>query len=167
MAEATRHRQSSTSPSRSITNQPGADQRSNPDVFSDEYALDPIPVADGFRLNVNVDDSTTSNPLQSAATTRRFSTRQHNAPERNSSLLSRPDDPRLPRSRSPRVSLLSRQPSESTLDRSVSRASTSTMPRTQSLYQGATGPSHPYAMYTQDTFIRTPSTRWCKWCKSR
>lgn len=41
---------------------------------------------------------------------------------------------------------------------STSSASAFAMPRTQSPYQGATGPSHPYGMYPQDIGIsRTPS----------
>lgn len=43
--------------------------------------------------------------------------------------------------------------------RTLSTSSTFIMPRTQSPYQGATGPSHPYGMYPQDIgMTRTPST---------
>lgn len=37
--------------------------------------------------------------------------------------------------------------------RATSNASTITMPRTASPYQGTSGPSHPYAMYSQDTAV--------------
>ena len=158
MAEPTRHRQSSTSSSPSAIVRLGSIRRSNPDVFSDDHALDQTTIIDAFRPSISGDDLAGGNTAQSASTRRSLSTRHHNAPERNSSLLSHPDGTRLVVRRSRPVSLLSHQPSESTLDGSVSRASTTTMPRTQSPYQGATGPSHPYAMYTQDTFIRTPST---------
>lgn len=41
----------------------------------------------------------------------------------------------------------------STPHRATSNASTITMPRTASPYQGTSGPSHPYAMYSQDTAV--------------
>ena len=41
----------------------------------------------------------------------------------------------------------------------ISRTSSFGFPRPESPYQGATGPSHPYGMYTQDTSVsRAPST---------
>ncbi len=42
---------------------------------------------------------------------------------------------------------------DSTPHRATSNASTITIPRTASPYRGTSGPSHPYAMYSQDTAL--------------
>lgn len=172
MAERTRHRQSSTSSSRSQTQRLGSIRFSNPDIFSDEFALESFRVGDG---TVNDDENANdlasrdtqppalaeaqgNHPHRSGPIRRSLGSKSRVANERHSSLLSRHDGTRQMPPRSVRAPVLSDEPSESMLYRSTSRASTSTIPRTQSPYQAVTGPSHPYAMYPQDTFIRTPST---------
>ncbi|MCJ1386648.1 hypothetical protein MMC17_009774 [Xylographa soralifera] len=169
MAERTPTRQPSTSSRRSSI------RPSNPDVFSDDYALEAIAVSDGFRPNVV--GSTTVPPT---------STTVRSIPRRPVPSEPRPDPP----SDSPRrkksskrygagTSVSSRHatPAWPVPQRTPSMASVSTMsdgmfsshrqtstissfsvPRIPSPYQGATGPSHPYAMYPQDTILNRTST---------
>ena len=123
-------RQSSASSSSSRPELPRV-HFSNPDIFSDDFALEPLEVADGFEPSLprarGSQDHRRGNPSAS----------------RNDATLS----------------YISHRPSSMTSDitsgvsmphRTASTASTFTVPRTQSPYQGATGPSHPYGMYPQD-----------------
>lgn len=178
MAEPPPERRRSSASSNSRTFQPRFPRSSNPDIFSDEYALDSLQPSNGFRPQTpiatqpqtpidNVDDPATArahqapiNPEDFLQTTpdRDLGSRKRGVNERNSSLLPRHDLGRHLPLQDGRATTLSNEPPHSALYRSSSRASTFTLPRTQSPYQGATGPSQPYAMYPQDVgFSRTPS----------
>ncbi|KAI4260784.1 MAG: hypothetical protein L6R42_003894, partial [Xanthoria sp. 1 TBL-2021] len=166
---AERRRSSASSSSRTF--QRSFSRSSNPDIFSDEYALDSLQPSNGFRV---VDDPTAHDhrspvhrgdpPRQDLDSTRTLPgtdsvSGKQRVNERSSSLLSRQEDfsPEVPPN-SGRATTFSDETPNSALFRSTSRASTFTLPRTQSPYQGATGPSQPYAMYPQDVgFSRTPS----------
>ncbi|KAL8716270.1 MAG: hypothetical protein Q9220_000175 [cf. Caloplaca sp. 1 TL-2023] len=77
---------------------------------------------------------------------------------RRSSLLSRNDSTRYYPPHAMQQSIPSAESPVSAVSRTASQMSTFTLPRTQSPYQGASGPSHPYGMYPQDIdLIRTPS----------
>lgn len=180
---AERIRRSSTSSSWSRTQQQESTRLSDPNVFSDEYALDSSLMGDGFGPPRPIDvahnphagssgilqPTPTNGPAETpahrtydhaAASIRRSSSsRKSGYNERRSSLLSRSDGVRQFPLYGTRASVSSNERPTSTLFRSGSRASNSTMPRTQSPYQGATGPSRPYGMYPQDIgVLRTSST---------
>lgn len=143
---------------------------SNPDVFSDEYTLDSLQPRNSFRV---IDDPITNRPspihpgdpprqdVDSSPTSpgRDLGSTEHGVNvERSSSLLAHQDLSRGISPNSGRATILSDETPNPALYRSTSRASTLTLPRTQSPYQGATGPSQPYAMYPQDVgFSRNPS----------
>ncbi|KAL8812024.1 MAG: hypothetical protein Q9200_001356 [Gallowayella weberi] len=175
MAER-RHRRSSAS-STSQNYQHPLSPSSNPDVFSDEYALDSLPPSESFRPRLSIQDTEyaptqqtqnpahpeppveydidpTSSPLQKKSASRRCSVNEQHP---SSSL--RHDGPRqFPTHHPGPATVLSNDTESSTLYRSTSGASTATIARTQSPYQGATGPSQPYGIYPQNTtFSRTPS----------
>ncbi|KAL8670390.1 MAG: hypothetical protein Q9168_005072 [Polycauliona sp. 1 TL-2023] len=158
-------RRRSSASSNSQTSQPRFSSSSNPDIFCDEYALDSLHPTDGFRPHGPTHHPThdppspaqSEDPLptlpsrDSAFTTRALS-------QRTSSLLAPSDLGRYGSTHRGQATTLSDENPNPALYRSTSRASTMTLPRTQSPYQGATGPSQPYAMYPQDVgFSRTPS----------
>ncbi|KAL8732889.1 MAG: hypothetical protein Q9166_002490 [cf. Caloplaca sp. 2 TL-2023] len=168
----TERRRRSSASSISQVEQDRHSQSSNPNVFSDEYALDYLAPSDGFRPQ-GIDDSPavrdnqhlehTETPSQQSSDHTQISpgtgfvSRKPGVNERPSSILFRHDGARHVLSCG-RATTLSDETPTSTLYRSASQASTFTMPRTQSPYQGATGPSQPYGMYLQDIgFSRTPS----------
>lgn len=179
MAERRPNRQSSTSTSssRNTASTLAGESRnsirySNPDIFSDEFALEPLDVADGFRPPSPDRDASPSVPasqpnryerqpgnLQPSAETpletfRRSKGSQSKPFGRGNSFASRQD-----------ARISHREPSMASVSdisnlpqRTMSTGSTFTIPRTQSPYQGAMGPSHPYGMYPQDiSLTRTPS----------
>ncbi|KAL8849746.1 MAG: hypothetical protein Q9221_005290 [Calogaya cf. arnoldii] len=169
-------RRRSSASSNSHTFQQRFSRSSNPDVFSDEYALDSLQPSNGFRPQRPIDvlDDPTARdhpspvqpddpPRQHVDSTQTLQakesgSRRHDANERSSPLLSSQDSTRQIPPHSGRATSLSDETPSSALYRSTSRASTFTLSRTQSPYQGATGPSQPYAMYPQDVgFSRTPS----------
>lgn len=160
-------RQSSTS-SRPSRRSRTSCRSSNPDIFSDEFALDPFEISNGSGPPLREGDG-----FVGVAST----TRPHDNAERS---ITQQHLPGSIRGRSRRSTgsqrLGGRYSSSSTTSpfplqstdipngastphRSISSISTSTIPRTQSPYQGATGPSQPYGLYPQDIGIsRTPST---------
>ncbi len=161
------------------TSQPQSDEEtssfrlSNPDIFSDDFALEPLDVPDGYNTSSTADRPQeasqpcrppdpgsspvpTTNPTSNTSIPSKDSHRL----ERGGSFTLRHENPHSRTHQSPvggvtasEVSDLASQP-----QRSLSTSTTFTIPRTQSPYQGATGPSHPYGMYPQDIGItRTPS----------
>ncbi|MCJ1431390.1 hypothetical protein MMC27_000742 [Xylographa pallens] len=169
MAGRTPTRQSSTSSRQSSI------RRSNPDVFSDDYALEAIPLSDGFRPSV-----VENTPISPTPTTVR------SIPRRPVPSEPRPGPPSIsPRRKksskrygagnsvslrhaAPAWSVPQRTPSMVSVSgmsdgifppqRQTSTISSFSVPRIPSPYQGATGPSHPYAMYPQDTLLNRTST---------
>lgn len=170
MSERTPDRQPSTTSRRSSL------RRSNPDIFSDEFALDSIVIADGFRPSMNRDDnitpSSTRSPPRTTIPRRSVALQPHpdQSPKsvkrkqlphglaKGGSALSRNDETiSLHPQRTASVASVSEM-SEASHQRPSSIISGYSMPRRDSVYRGATGPSHPYAMYPQDTTLNRTST---------
>ena len=173
MSERPPPRQSSHSSSRpSIASQPSFTY-SNPDIFSDDFALEPLDIADGFQPSLSSrggNPATSPQPFNVARRSVAFEQSQE-----FSSTLSRARGSQASRRSKGQISIHgtdSMQPSNrplsmtSTSDanpiflphRSPSTISAFSVPRTQSPYQGVSGPSHPYGMYPQDTALaRTQS----------
>jgi len=149
---------------------------SHSDAFSDGFALRPFSVADGFRpASTDNDDHRGFSPDPQTAETPRQSTFSQSSPStpiglvRRSNLSQRSTQPSWMISRrESRASQLSRSQSitslsddshtASTPQRSSRSVSTFGFSRAQSPYQGPSGPSQPYGMYSQDIALaRTPS----------
>ncbi|KAL9046980.1 MAG: hypothetical protein Q9214_000329 [Letrouitia sp. 1 TL-2023] len=148
----------------------------NPNVFSDDFALETFDVADGFH-STNQDNNSNRRVSHAAHvsepsprlgnlegnirstfdTSRRdIGSQKRHGFDRHISTSSRQDGMRHFSKRLGRASTASDGTAPS---RSMSTASSAMMPRTQSPYQGATGPSQPYGMYPQDIGVaRTGST---------
>ena len=152
----------------------GSVRSSNPNVFSDDYALGPLELTDSRHTNLpNHDGSHDVGSLFQVPDTPRRSLSFQRTPEGSfrrsrgsqrsdghSSISSRFDEHGSQASRGPRsvASVSDSGHSLSTPHRSIRSISTFGYPRAQSPYQGATGPSHPYGMYPQDIGVaRTPS----------
>lgn len=129
-------------------------QLSDPDVFSDEHALDTFDTSDPLPSHDDevIQPSTHSRPrrIPSASESISLSRLESNRRSHNSyglgGVSSTPSALRSSRGTAPNVD---DGPSGS-IRREPSDASTSFIPRAQSPYQGTTGPSHPYALYNQD-----------------
>ena len=154
-------------PLRSSTNS------SDPNVFSDDYALEEYePVADGrppaASRNHSGSGSAAAPPMDSTTTPRRSrslraalespygSMRRSRLSQRSAggrdSIISRFDD------EASRQSVSDFGRTLSTQHRSVRTISSLGIPRAQSPYRGPTGPSQPYGMFTQDVSLaRSPS----------
>ena len=171
MAERTPDRHPSTTSRRSSL------RRSNPDIFSDDFALDSIVVADGFRPSTNRDDANIPTPAHSPppSTIPRRSVAPQPQPDQSPKSVKRKQLPHgyakggSVSSRSDGLSLYPQRTASMASTSEMSEATSShqrpssiisgyTMPRRESVYRGATGPSHPYAMYPQDTTLNRTST---------
>ena len=175
MAGSDDHRSSSAS--RGSISRQNSTRSSNPDVFSDDHALESFEVADGFRPTTQPQPPPPPPPrTPPRMTTRRSVALQPNynrSPEvtkkkpvqqgstaglnlRNSFSLQHDaqyaDAPRRALSTASNAA-----PSESSL-RPSSTISGFTVPRVQSPYDGPSGPSHPYGMYPQNTSLNRAST---------
>ena len=162
-------RQSSTS-SRPSHHSRTSFRSENPDIFSDDFALDEFgsPSREGDGLNDIASPSGPFDRIERSIIPQRLSSiqdfpRRSNGSQRQSGLDSlsvRHDTNTLLPSHPARTPSVSDNPiGASTPRRSISSVSTATMPRTQSPYQGATGPSQPYGLYPQNIGIsRTPSS---------
>jgi len=156
-------RQSTNSARLSITR--ASVHSTNPDIFSDDFALGPFGLTaldtDGSH------DATSGIPRRSASSPRNIesptgSLRRSRLSQRSDggSLVSPRYDDRASLSSNPQsvTSVSDSGNSAITQHRSVRTISTFGFPRAQSPYQGATGPSQPYGMYPQDIGLtRTPS----------
>ena len=145
---------------------------SNPNIFSDDFALEPLELTDSHQpaqiSRENGHDVTADTPRQSLSFQQPFdspagSLRRSRGSRRSdgySSISSRFDN-RLSQSTDPPRSVTPASDSGHTLStqhHSIRTISTFGFPRAQSPYQGATGPSQPYGMYSQDIGLnRTPS----------
>lgn len=129
-------------------------RHSDPNIFSDEYALDPIGISNTATSNI---------PEATEPSRRRHQTRTPSATERlphspldsqRRSNIPYPDEGQTPGSSALRYSQSTGSrtsyDSSGTIHRELSNASASFIPRAQSPYRGPTGPSHPYATYSQD-----------------
>ena len=149
----------------------GSVRSTRTDIFSDEFALDPEEGADGqHEALLDRDDSHDGTSL--SVPSRRSSYRQQSFESRSrrsrgsqrsetgSSIVPQNDNHASRISHPPRsVASDSDLGNFSPARRiSIRTTPTSDISRTQSPYQGAVGPSHPYAMYPQDIGLaRTPS----------
>lgn len=148
------------------------DSLTNLNVFSDDFALEPSPSAsessspagDGvspsstlFRIPRRpLASNQPSSPTQDRSQTRRSSL-EYGRFSPSSSRDSRPLSPNFNHALG--TEFASDGPKESSRPhRSISTISNFSMPRTQSPYQGATGPSHPYGMYPQDIGLARSSS---------
>ena len=149
----------------------------NPDVFSDEHALDPLELTDSHGTKSEdrdeSDDVASLPPVletprrslsfQRAFESPRGSIRRSGGSQRSDGLSSislRSDEHGSQPFGPPRsvASVSDTGSSSLTPHRSIRSVSTFAFPRAQSPYQGATGPSHPYGMYPQGIGVaRTPS----------
>ena len=139
----------------------------DPDIFSDSHALDePTGHIRGDDASTIRADSSASRTLrtgpalgQQRTDSQRMSMRRSIASQRSnvrSSIVSPVGDDFALRPFHRTGSELERVPS--TAAHSIRSVSTITIPRAQSPYQGATGPSQPYGMYHQDVSLsRTAS----------
>ncbi|KAL2868292.1 uncharacterized protein BJX67DRAFT_53120 [Aspergillus lucknowensis] len=147
---------------------------SNPNVFSDEYSLEPLDSVQSTLTprSLSVSSSTTSHTLRSSlphhqkpCNTSVNDGEPLENPFRDEARVSFDDESPL-RSSLPqkgfdlsyRNSITSNSSAPSTTQRSQSTSSRfSIPPRALSPYTGATGPSHPYTMYPQVGVSRSPS----------
>ncbi|KAL1848232.1 hypothetical protein Plec18167_006229 [Paecilomyces lecythidis] len=149
---------------------------SNPNVFSDEFSLDPLdaPDADRVHRNPSVSSHDSSITLRSnnyvPVSSKPSFPDTVPPPEVNpfddnarSSLDDLPNRSSLPQkggiatNRNSTGTVSSSVSTPTIARRSLSTSSHFSMPRAQSPYTGATGPSHPYAMYPQVGVSRSPS----------
>lgn len=128
---------------------------SNPNVFSDEYALEPLENHDNSSFHA--DDNPTSSsahPCEHDAT----GTGRPLSPEPISpvstlplSTANKPFGGRDVVGQAPKRAISRASNAISDVHRASSTSSHFSAPRSQSPYTGATGPSHPYGMYPQIT----------------
>ena len=176
MAERIPLRRSSTTPSRLSEHDQNDPRSSNPDIFSDDFALEELGIADGFRPSSTTDDHHRLAETSTRRTDSRRSVASQQYPEITTNILRRSVGSQKSRERNadalrhdtlvplqtprrtPSVLSVSDMSEGPFASRPMSTVSTLSMPRTQSLYRGATGPSHPYGMYPQNiAMVRSPS----------
>lgn len=152
----------STTPSQFLRTR-GSIRASNPDIFSDDFALEPFELTDGHQTaeldESGSHDATSGIPQRSVSIPENIesttgSMRRSRLSQRSdggSSISTRFGD-RASQSSHPRsmTSVSDSGNTASTQHRSVRTISTFGFPRAQSPYNGATGPSQPYGMYPQD-----------------
>lgn len=142
----------------------------NPDVFSDDYSLDPIDAEESHHVHRDPSISSTGSSMTLYSHRLAQDHPNHAANERDSlenpfgdaarvSFDETPHRSSLPQKGANRNSLASSiNTTPSIAQRSQSSSSRFSLPpRALSPYTGATGPSHPYAMYPQVGVGRSPS----------
>ena len=126
----------------------------NPNVFSDEYALDPLE-SSASSSPISPIRHSPDEPAVDIFSTPRASTENGRSLSDVPSLFNRPTStlkrPREVQDATVRRSISTASNAESGTHRTSSTSSRFSMPRSQSPYVGASGPSHPYAMYPQVT----------------
>jgi hypothetical protein len=126
----------------------------NPNVFSDEYALDPLE-SSASSSPISPIRHSHNEPAVDIFSTPRPSTENSRSPLDAPSLSNRPNSilkrPHEGQDATPRRSISVVSNAESGTRRTSSTSSRFSMARSQSPYVGASGPSHPYAMYPQVT----------------
>lgn len=140
---------------------------SNPNVFSDEYSLEPIDNNDQIERApspASVSSSTTLRSLHHPQKTVSQATTENENPFGDDARVSFEEARRssLPQKgmggfSTNRSSVASANNSSFGVQRNQSVSSRFSIPRAMSPYTGATGPSHPYAMYPQVGVSRSPS----------
>jgi hypothetical protein len=126
----------------------------NPNIFSDEYALDPLDIS-ASSSPVSPIPPSENEPAFDIFSTPRASTEDNRSLPDAPSISNRPNStlkrPREVQDATPRRSISAASNAESITHRTSSTSSRFSMTRSQSPYIGASGPSHPYAMYPQVT----------------
>lgn len=172
-----RHPSTSTSSSRNAASDDDRNsvRYSNPDIFSDEFALGPLDIADGFPPPSHGDATPSvpaipprrserqpryfqppaETPLETYRRSKGSQSQSQSQPFGNGNPFALRQDARNTR-REP--SMASVSDTSNLPQRTVSTGSSFTIPRTQSPYQGAMGPSHPYGMYPQDIGLTRTSS---------
>ncbi|KAF7715671.1 Uncharacterized protein PECH_001547 [Penicillium ucsense] len=140
---------------------------SNPNVFSDEYSLEPIQADDRIERvpsPSSISSSTTLRSLHPNQKTGSQATTENENPFGDDARLSTEEAHRssLPQKgmagfSTNRGSIASVNNNFAAVQRTHSVSSRFSLPRAMSPYTGATGPSHPYAMYPQVGVSRSPS----------
>lgn len=140
---------------------------SNPNVFSDEYSLEPIDTDDQIERTpspASISSSTTLRSLHQPQKTVSQASTENENPFGDDARVSFEEARRssLPQKgmggfSTNRGSVASANNSPSAIQRNQSVSSRFSIPRAMSPYTGATGPSHPYAMYPQVGVSRSPS----------
>ncbi|MCJ1427471.1 hypothetical protein MMC29_005374, partial [Sticta canariensis] len=176
MADQAPHRHSSdSSHQQEPFNRP--DPLTNPNVFSDDFALDHLPTPPNLsspdwsspdRDGLSPSSMSFTIPRRPLESDQPFSRTHDRLSTGRSSLEYGRASPVSSRDSRPLSQSFSRTlgteftwdlPKETSRPyRSISGISNFSMPRTQSPYQGATGPSHPYGMYPQDTGLAHSSS---------
>ncbi|KAI9372669.1 hypothetical protein BJX61DRAFT_427910 [Aspergillus egyptiacus] len=166
--------QSRSGPPRDSDSTPTPTRSSNPNVFSDEYSLEPLDSEESTLAprSLSISSNASSHTLRSSLPHHQ---KPYNTSINDDGLLENPfgDEARVSfenegprRSSLPqkgldlsyRNSVTSNSTAPSTAQRSQSTSSRFSLPpRALSPYTGATGPSHPYAMYPQVGVSRSPS----------
>ena len=161
-----------------IPPQPSDDRQSvrlsNPDIFSDDFALEPLgliddpPTASPDGQSNHGHDAISSSRRQSQSSQTTIEPPVESLEQRRGSLRSN-GHVSIPSRSESRVSQLSTLPrsvtpfsdsgnTASTQHRSLRTISTFGFSRAQSPYQGATGPTQPYGMYSQDVGLARNSS---------
>jgi hypothetical protein len=126
----------------------------DPNIFSDEYALDPLESSASSSPTSPIRHSP-DEPAVDIFSTPRASTENCRSLSDAPPLFNRPNStlkrPREVQDATVRRSISTASNAESGTHRTSSTSSRFSMPRSQSPYVGASGPSHPYAMYPQVT----------------
>ncbi|RMJ24166.1 hypothetical protein PHISP_04972 [Aspergillus sp. HF37] len=166
------HHSQTEDPDHPMSRQSDSNRSSNPNIFSDDYSLEPI---DSEQTTLtpssqSVSSFTSSSTLRSVAVHHKHAatpTSEHEPVENPFGDDARVSSDEVPyRSSLPpkgvdavnRNSIGSTNTTPSLAQRSQSNSSRySIPPRALSPYTGATGPSHPYAMYPQVGVSRSPS----------
>lgn len=168
MAERAQKRHSSDSSSQQREESNRRESLDNPNIFSDDFALEPFatasdsssPGGDGVSrssTSFSVPRPLTESHRPSSRTQDRSQTTRSSLEYGGLSPLSSRDSRPLSQSFGTEFSLDG--PKETSRPhRSISSVSNFSMPRTQSPYQGAIGPSHPYGMYPQDIGLARSSS---------
>jgi hypothetical protein len=131
-----------------------SDRYSNPNIFSDEYALDPPDVPDSASIDDTEPTHDSTNQPTDNPRSRNRSISSNSTSSISNQPLSTPYQPAGQRDVAcflPNRTLSRASNAFSDVHRASSTSSRFTMPRSQSPYVGATGPSHPYGMYPQIT----------------
>ncbi|KAI1629687.1 hypothetical protein EDD37DRAFT_64865 [Exophiala viscosa] len=114
----------------------------NPNIFSDEYAVNPFDAPSDHSPVDSIDSRPEQLNLSSDLRHRSPSINRSSIPERNNHTLRSADPHRA-------ISLSSRSMADT--QRTLSTSSRLSIPRSQSPYRGPTAPSQPYGMYSQVT----------------
>ena len=144
-----------SSPSTSSSSSRSSNDASDPNIFSDEYALEPLDTHETSSFGANDDQTPNSSSPPGLNTTSISRPINHDSMTSTSiqppSISHKPPGQRDAASPIPNRMVSGASNTFTDIHRASSTSSHFSMPRAQSPYVGATGPSHPYGMYPQVT----------------